>query len=151
MIKHYYEFSIPRPPQMCCSPPTVGQGLGRGEDKIFSVLFSQATTKKNCWGCTQKVSFRESEAAWRGVRQVDQRLHELCSCKMNMEWSLPSMVLQCFHRFTSGAQEYSLLAGILVLSLKILILRIRVYIGLLILYCNIRWAAETSRGWGIYF
>lgn len=48
--------------------------------------------------------------------------------------------------YFSGIQEYNLLAGILVLSLKIFILRIHVYIGLLILYCNIRWAAETSRG-----
>jgi len=34
-------------------------------------------------------------------RQVDQRLHMVSSCKMNMKCSLPSMFLQCFHRFTN--------------------------------------------------
>lgn len=62
-----------------------------------------------------------------------------------------SVLPQVHPCYFSGVHEYNLLAGILVLSLKIFILRIRVYIGLLILYCNIRWAAETSRGWAIYF
>lgn len=51
----------------------------------------------------------------------------------------------------SGTQEHNLLTGVMALSLKIFIWRIYVYRGLLILYCNIRWAAETSRGWAIYF
>lgn len=42
----------------------------------------------------------ESEVAWQGDRQVDQRLHVVFSCKTSMKCLLPSMVLQCFHRFT---------------------------------------------------
>lgn len=151
MIKYYDELFLSTPSTSVLLFFHHGAGKS-GEDKDFwCLVLPSSHIKKTCWGCTQKMSFRQSEVAWQGVRQVDQRLHELCSCKMNMEWLLPSMVLQCFYRFTSGMQEYSLLAGILVLSLKIFILRIHVYIGLLILYCNIRWAAETSRGWGIYF
>lgn len=151
-MRKYYNELFHSTPSTKCAALLQPQGRGGGEDKDFQCfVLLRNHNKKTCWDCTQKMSLRRSEVAWQDVRQVDQRLHELCSCKMNMEWSLPSMVLQCFHRFTSGAQEYSLLAGILVLSLKIFILRIHVYIGLLILYCNIRWAAETSRGWGIYF
>lgn len=85
VIKCCSELSFPHPLPVCCSPSTVGQGNG-GRQR-FSVCCSPEEPHKTPRGCTQKMSFRQSEVAWQDVRQVDQRLHELCSCKMNMERS----------------------------------------------------------------
>lgn len=153
-ITYYNEFSIPRPLQMCRSPSTVEQG----RNTRFSVCCSPKETHKNCWGCTQKMSFRPKALSQKLLGRMTDRLTKGCMFlllqnehEMLIALHGTSVLPQVHPCYFSGVQEYNLLAGILVLSLKILILRIHVYIGLLILYCNIRWAADTSRGWAIYF
>lgn len=130
------------------------RGSGR-KTEIFSVVLSQGATlkKKPCWGCSVvRKCLSDSQKL---LGKMSGRLTKGCTSCAPAKWAWNGRCPPWFSSASTGSpvgeQEYSLLAGILVLSLKIFILRIHVYIGLLILYCNIRWAAETSRGWGIYF
>lgn len=130
----------------------------RGGNTRSSVCWSPKKPHKNCWGRTQKMSSRPKAFSQKLLGKVTDRLTKGCMwCVLaKRTWNA-----HCPPWFFSASTSSPMLlqwctglefaAGILVLSLKIFILRIHVYIGLLIQYCNIRWAAETSRGWGIYF
>lgn len=155
VITHYNEFSIPSPLQMRCSPSTVEQE----RNSRFSVCCCLKEPHKNCWSCTHRKCLSDQKpwigsclAGWQtgwpkvACGELLQNEHEMLVALYGSSVFPP--VHPCYF---SGAQKYNLLAGTLVLSQKIFILRIHVYRGLLILYCNIRWAAETSKGWAIYF